>query len=65
MAIANDFEEFIENISPDQHDTMNTSVKEIAKKLNNHYYNLKSDDTSHMYVVGSVGRGTSIKGASE
>ena len=65
MAIANDFEEFIENIAPDQLDAMNTSVKEIAKKLNNHYYNLKSDDTSHMYVVGSVGRGTSIKGASD
>ena len=40
MAIANDFEEFIKNIAPNQLDAMNTSVKEIAKKLNNHYYDL-------------------------
>ena len=65
MAIANDFEEFIKNIAPDQLDAMNTSVKEIAKKLNNHYYDLKSDETLHIYKVGSVGRETSIKGASD
>lgn len=65
MSIANDFEDFINNIAPDLLDAMNTSVKEIAKKLNSHYYDLKSDEASHMYVVGSVGRGTSIKGASD
>lgn len=65
MAIANDFEEFINNIAPDQLGAMVTSVKEITKKLNNNYYSLESDNESHVYIVGSVGRETSIKGASD
>ena len=41
------------------------SVGEIAKKLNKVYYDLDSDSSSHMYVVGSVGRKTAIKNSSD
>ena len=44
---------------------MEITVGEIAKKLNKNYYNLDSDKTSHMYIVGSVGRETAIKGVSD
>ena len=41
------------------------SSKSIAKKLNSVYYDLDNDDTSHLYIVGSVGRKTAIKGSSD
>ena len=44
---------------------MKTTTKEIAKKLNKIYYDLDDNTSEHMYIVGSVGRGTSIKGASD
>ena len=44
---------------------MKRTAGEIAKKLNNHYYDLSADTHSHMYIVGSVGRGTAIAGNSD
>ena len=44
---------------------MESTAGEIAKKLNKHYYDIDSDSSSHMYIVGSVGRATAIKGSSD
>lgn len=44
---------------------MKTSAGEIAKKLNKVYYELESESELHMYIVGSVGRNTAIKGSSD
>ena len=64
MGLTEDFKVFIEALEPDKLSEMETTVGEIAKKLNNEYYGLTGDDASHMYIVGSVGRGTCIKGIS-
>lgn len=65
MSLEDDFQKFITNLEPTNISAMETTVGEIAKKLNSYYYELTSDNTSHMYVVGSVGRTTSIKGVSD
>lgn len=65
MSLEDDFQIFINNLEPTNITAMETTVGEIAKKLNNHYYDLTGDTTSHMYIVGSVGRTTSIKGVSD
>ena len=65
MSLANDFQVFVERLIPDKLEEMNTTIGEIAKKLNKEYYNLDKEDKEHMYVVGSVGRGTAIKGVSD
>lgn len=65
MSIKEDFQSFCENIQPNNIDTMKVTVGEIAKKLNKSYYNLDKDNTSNMYIVGSVGRETAIKGVSD
>ena len=61
----NDFEMFIGNLEPTNIGEMETTVGEIAKKLNKNYYDLEGDKTSHMYIVGSIGRETAIKGVSD
>lgn len=65
MGLTEDFEEFVEALKPDKLSEMKTTVGEIAKKLNKEYYGLTGDDSSHMYIVGSVGRETCIKGVSD
>ena len=65
MALSDDFQSFVEGLVPDKLSAMETTTKEIAKKLNKEYYGLESESEEHMYIVGSVGRGTSIKGASD
>lgn len=65
MALSDDFQSFIEGLEPDKLSAMETTTKEIAKKLNKEYYGLESESEEHMYIVGSVGRGTSIKGVSD
>ncbi len=65
MGVENDFKTFINNLSPDKIKEMETTVGEIAKKLNKNYYSLDADNESNIYIVGSVGRGTSIKGVSD
>lgn len=65
MTIRKAFSQFCENILLDNLDEMRTTVAEIAKKLNKHYYELPSDPSTHMYIVGSIGRDTAIKDASD
>lgn len=65
MAIKDDFKIFIDNIQLDNLSDMETTTGEIAKKLNNNYYELENDKETHMYIVGSVGRETAIKGVSD
>lgn len=59
-----DFETFCSNIQLDNEEEMNITIKEITKKLNKHYYDIE-DEEEHMYIVGSVGRGTAIKNTSD
>lgn len=65
MSCAEDFQSFCEEIQIDNLADMQTTAGEIAKKLNKHYYGLEKDSTSHLYIVGSVGRNTAIKGSSD
>ncbi len=65
MSISSNLKEFCNNIKIDNFNEMETSFKEITKKLNNHYYNLHKDDKSNSYIVGSVGRNTAIKNTSD
>lgn len=65
MSISNAFQSFCEDIKIDNLSEMETTAGEIAKKLNKHYYELEKDSSSHLYIVGSVGRGTAVKGSSD
>ena len=65
MSISSNLKEFCNNIKIDNFNEMETSFKEITKKLNNHYYDLHKDDKSNSYIVGSVGRNTAIKNTSD
>lgn len=65
MSLKDDFEIFTDKLKPDNISDMETTAGEIAKKLNKSYYDLDSDSDTHMYIVGSVGRRTSIKGVSD
>lgn len=68
MAMATKVEGFdvlCSNLELDNFTEMEKSAKAIAKKLNSVYYGEDSDDTSHLYIVGSVGRKTAIKGSSD
>lgn len=65
MSLKDDFEIFIDKLKPDNINNMETEASEIAEILNKNYYDLNSDSNTHMYIVGSVGRGTSIKGVSD
>ena len=62
--IEESFKEFCENLELDNYSDMEKTVKDIAKKLNKHYYETE-DTEEHMYIVGSVGRGTAIKNTSD
>lgn len=63
--LGDDFKTFCENIELDNEEEFVTSAGEIAKKLNKSYYDLDGDTESHLYIVGSVERGTAIKGSSD
>ena len=65
MGLEQDFREFCKRIKLDNYKEMKTSAGEIAKKLNKVYYELESEQDLHMYIVGSVGRNTAIKGSSD
>ena len=65
MALKDDFQNYVEGLAPNKLSSMITTAAEIAKKLNKEYYELEGETEEHMYIVGSVGRGTSIKGASD
>ncbi|WP_127148260.1 nucleotidyltransferase [Veillonella sp. VA139] len=63
--MSNDFNTFCKNISLDNLEDMKKTAKNLAKKLNKHYYNLDNEGELHMYIVGSVGRNTAISGNSD
>ena len=63
--MADEFRAFCEEIRLDNLFEMQTSAGEIAKKLNKHYYGIDKDTESHLYIVGSVGRSTAVKGSSD
>lgn len=63
MQVKDDFNEFISNLQIDNFDDINTSLEEIAKKLNQKYYD--NSTTDNYLMVGSMGRNTSIKGESD
>lgn len=65
MSISDDFEIFCSNIILDNRDSMEISTGEIAKKLNDVYYDLTSEKEQQMYIVGSVGRESAIKNSSD
>lgn len=65
MSLSDDFKSFSNKILLNNRDDMEISAGEIAKKLNNIYYNLDSDKKEHLYIVGSVGRNSAIKGSSD
>lgn len=65
MDISKCFKSFCVEIEPDNLDDLTGTAGEIAKKLNKYYYALEKDKTSHLYIVGSVGRGTAVKGISD
>lgn len=65
MSISNDFEKFCDEIKLKNKSAMETTVGEIAKKLNKEYYNLEDNKEDHMYIVGSVGRETAMNGSSD
>ncbi len=65
MSVEEDFKTFCQNICLENKSDMETTASEIAKKLNNHYYGLEKDASSHLYIVGSVGRNTAIKNVSD
>lgn len=65
MSLPKDFEEFCDAICLDNRDDMEKTTGEIAKKFNKHFYDLDGDSTSHIYIVGSVGRNTAIIDSSD
>ena len=65
MSLADDFKAFCVNLILDKRLDMETSAGEIAKKLNNVYYDMTAEKEEHMYIVGSVGRESAIKGSSD
>ena len=64
MSLQNEFKTFVSNISNLDFEDIDTKYKGITKKLNSYYY--KSDSESdNSKKVGSIGRGTAIKGISD
>ena len=63
MSLRGDFKDFCKSIQLDNRSDMESTTGRIAKKLNEYYYDLSDNSTSHMYIVGSVGRRTAIKGS--
>lgn len=65
MDISKSFKSFCTEIELDNLDDMTATAGEIAKKLNKHYYESDKDESSHLYIVGSVGRKTAVKNNSD
>lgn len=65
MALQTDFQTFFNDIELDCFENIKTTVAEITKKLNKEYYGLEQDESSHMTIVGSVGRHTAIRSVSD
>jgi tRNA nucleotidyltransferase (CCA-adding enzyme) len=64
MSVSNDFSALVSNLQIDNQSTISTRYKAITKRLNIDFWDTVSE-TSHSWYVGSVGRGTAIKGVSD
>lgn len=64
LSLSSDFKNFCKKIKLDD-SAMRTTSAEIAKKLNKEFYDVTGEESEHMYIVGSVGRKTAIKGSSD
>lgn len=65
MNFSDNFKELCKNIKSTKISDYISTAGEIAKKLNKAYYDLEHDTESHMLIVGSVGRRTSINNSSD
>lgn len=64
MSLQDDFKQFIKEISAIDLDDINVKYYRICKKLNEFYYDSDSE-IQNSKKVGSIGRGTAIKGISD
>ncbi len=65
IGLGNAFNSFCKTLQLTNRDEMVTTAGGIAKKLNKYYYEIENDASSHMYIVGSVGRNTATNGISD
>lgn len=65
MGLASDFKNYCRDIEFNLSDEMQTTIHNITKKLNSEYYDMPKEEKKHMYIVGSVGRKTAVKGSSD
>ena len=65
MSLAEKFENFCMNlqITDEEYEKWKFRIERINKKLNMKYYS--EDNVNNTIIVGSVGRGTAIKGGSD
>lgn len=64
MSVSDKFSKLVDNLRITNGDTISIRYKAITKRLNTDFWN-SSSETSHSRYVGSVGRGTAIKGVSD
>lgn len=64
MSVSTDFSTLINNLKIDNESTISMRYKAITKRLNTDFWGSNSE-INHSRYVGSVGRGTAIKGISD
>ncbi|MGE6504260.1 SMODS domain-containing nucleotidyltransferase [Bacillus wiedmannii] len=62
--LSDSFSEYVEGLEVDNLEDIDKKYKRITKKLNQSFWDLESDE-EHAHKVGSLGRGTAIKGISD
>ncbi|CAH2464926.1 MULTISPECIES: SMODS domain-containing nucleotidyltransferase [Bacillus cereus group] len=62
--LADSFSDYVESLEVDNLEDIDKKYKRITKKLNQSFWDLESDE-EHAHKVGSLGRGTAIKGVSD
>lgn len=65
MTLDDAFERFFEQIQPDDRTEREKTAAAIARKLTDAYYGSGEDASCHVFVVGSAGRGTDVRGTSD
>src|SRR5690625_3956386 len=65
MKIEKAFEEFIDYLQDIAMEDKVKRMKRITKKLNKTYYEGNESEEEHFLLIGSLGRGTAIKGISD
>ena len=62
--LSDSFSDYIESLAVDNLEDIDKKYKRITKKLNQSFWSLENDE-EHAHKVGSLGRGTAIKGVSD